>query len=144
VSVVAPRSEFVTVLAASGDPESTRLVYTMMVGLIVVGVVLVLLAVWILRQTRPDPEVLAPLERMGDRDWSKRDPSTQRRMLDDVRPDGAQPLATEPPPPPLDAEFEQSDRPVSSLSDLGPGLAPVERDPTPVEADSDALSDPAP
>ncbi len=140
-ALVSP-SAVVAGVAVSGDPESTRLVYAMVFGLVTVGVALVLLAVWILRQTRPDPEVLAPLERMGDREWSKRDPSTQRRMLDDVRPEGAQPLATEPLPPPVDLEFEQSDRPVASLSDLGPGVVAEERDPTPVDAEGDSLSDP--
>lgn len=117
----------------AGDPGSSRLVYAMVLGLVVVGIALVFLGFWIIRQTRPDLEVLAPLERMGDGDWKKRDPSTQRRMLDEVRPDGARPLASEPPPPPIDAEFEQSDHPVASFSDLGPGLVAEERDPTPVE-----------
>jgi HAMP domain-containing protein len=115
------------------DPESTRLVYAMVIGLVVIGVVLILLAVWIIRQTRPDLEVLAPLERMGDGDWKKRDPSTQRRMLDEVRPEGAQPLTTEPMPPGIDAEFEQAGRPVSSFSDLGPGVNAEPGDPTPFE-----------
>jgi hypothetical protein len=121
-------------LVAAGDPGSSRLVYAMVVGLAVIGVALVLLGVWLVRQTRPDLEVLAPLERMGDGDWKKRDPSTQRRMLDEVRPEGAQPLTPEPKPPPIDAEFG-ADHPVASFSDLGPGLVAEHRDPTPVAAD---------
>ena len=109
----------------------------MVVGLAVVGVAFALLGVWVLRQTRADLEVLAPLERMGDGDWKKRDPSTQRRMLDEVRPDGAQPLVSERFPPPLDDEFEQVDHPVSSFSDLGPGLGVEQRDPTPLGLDPD-------
>jgi FtsZ-interacting cell division protein ZipA len=137
VSDVAPRLAVATpavVLVAAGDPRSSRIVYAMVVGLVVIGVALVLLGVWLVRQTRPDLEVLAPLERMGDGDWKKRDPSTQRRMLDEVRPEGAQPLTPEPKPPPIDAEFE-ADHPVASFSDLGPGLAAEHRDPTPVAAD---------
>jgi hypothetical protein len=92
---------------------------------------------------------------MGDGEWKKRDPSTQRRMLDEVRPDGARPLTPEPKPPPVDAEFE-ADHPVASFSDLGPGLAAEQKDPTPVDAgqldfqgdhpgvQADAESDPAP
>jgi hypothetical protein len=111
--------------------------------------------VWLVRQTRVDLDVLAPLERMGDGDWKKRDPSTQRRMLDEVRPEGAEPLTPEPKPPPIDAEFE-ADHPVTSFSDLGPGLVAEQKDPTPVAADqvdtdpdddvdeADAESDPAP
>jgi FtsZ-interacting cell division protein ZipA len=105
----------------------------MVIGLAAVGVALVVLGVWLVRQTRPDLEVLAPLERMGDGDWKRRDPSTQRRMLDDVRPEGAQPLKPEPKPPPIDAEFE-ADHPVTSFSDLGPSLVAEHRDPTPLAA----------
>ncbi len=123
-------------LVAAGDPGSSRLVYAMVAGLAVIGVALVVLGAWLVRQTRPDLEVLAPLERMGDADWKKRDPSTQRRMLDQVRPEGAEPLTPEPEPPPIDAEFD-SEHPLASFSDLGPGLAADHRDPTPVHAEFD-------
>ncbi len=134
-SVVASSS--VAVAVGAGDPGSSRLVYAMVIGLVVVGVALIVLAVWILRQTRPDLDVLAPLERMGDGDWKRRDPSTQRRMLDEVRPEGAEPLASVPPPPPIDADFEQADHPVASFSDLGPGVGGEVRDPTPIQTDLD-------
>lgn len=111
------------------DPGSSRLVYAMVIGLVLVGVALVVLGIWIIRQTRPDLPVLAPLERMGDRDWKKRDAATQRRMLDELRPDGAEPLSAQAAPPPLDAEFELSGHPVPSLSDLGPGVLAVEDPP---------------
>lgn len=119
-----------TVVVGAGDPGSSQLVYAMVIGLAVVGVALVALAIWIIRQTQTDLEVLAPLERMGDGDWRRRDPSTQRRMLDEVRPEGATPLTSEPMPPPLDDEFE-ADQPVSSFSDLGPGISNDTDDPTP-------------
>jgi len=130
-------------VVGAGDPGSSRLVYAMVIGLVVVGIGLVLLAIWILRQTRPDLDVLAPLERMGDGDWKKRDPSTQRRMLDEVRPDGAQPLAAEPPPPPIDSDFEEADHAVASFSDLGPGLGGGVPNPTPVQADAGDSDDDA-
>ena len=130
-------SSSVIALVGAGDPGSSRLVYSMVGGLALIGVAFILLGVWVMRQTRPDLEALAPLERMGDGDWKKRDPSTQRRMLDQVRPDGARPLVSEPLPPPLDAEFEQADHPVSSLSDLGPGIVAEQRDPTPLDLDVD-------
>jgi hypothetical protein len=110
------------VLGAS-DPGSTRLVYAMVVGLVIIGLGFIGLAVWLIRQTRYDPPVLAPLERMGDRDWRKRDGMTQRRILDEVRPEGAEPLRSQPDAPELDAEFEMSEHPVSPMTDLGPGLA---------------------
>jgi hypothetical protein len=114
----------------------------MVIGLIVIGVLLVVLGVWIIRQTRVDLDVLAPLERMGDGDWKKRDRSTQRRMLDEVRPDGARPLAPAKRPPSLDDEFELATHPVTSFSDLGPGVPSEERDPTPVGNDVEPASQP--
>ena len=91
VALLAP-APLAVALVGAGDPEATRLVYAMVIGLVVIGVVLIFLGVWILRQTKPDLEVLAPLERMGDGDWKKKDPSTQRRILDELRPEGAEPL----------------------------------------------------
>jgi hypothetical protein len=117
----------------------------MVIGLVVIGVMLLLLGIWILRQTRPDLEVLAPLERMGDGDWKKKDTSTQRRMLDELRPDGAKPLAPATMPPSIDRDFEQADHPVTSFSDLGPGVGAEQRDPTPtgaeLEVDLDAAAE---
>jgi hypothetical protein len=117
----------VLVVVGAGDPGSSRLVYAMVIGLLLVGIAFVGLAVWLIRQTRYDPPVLAPLERMGDRDWRRQsDPATQRRILDEVRPDGAR--RSESAPPSLDAEFELPERPVTSMSDLIPldDLAPPE------------------
>ena len=143
VTVVAPRlapaPQLAVVLVGAGDPESTRLVYAMVIGLVVIGVVLIFLGVWILRQTKPDLEVLAPLERMGDGDWKKKDPSTQRRILDELRPEGAEPLAPASLPPSIDQDFEQTDHPVTSFSDLGPGVATEQRDPTPIKSEIETL-----
>ncbi|MGA7759003.1 MAG: hypothetical protein WCA57_14280 [Ilumatobacteraceae bacterium] len=106
-------------LVGAGDPGSSRLVYAMVIGLVLVGIAFIVLAVWLIRQTRYDLPVLAPLERMGDKDWRRQsDPATQRRILDEVRPEGAEPLRSESSPPSLDAEFELADRPVTSMSDL--------------------------
>ncbi len=114
------------VLVGAGDPGSSRLVYAMVIGLIGVGIAFIVLAVWLIRQTRYDLPVLAPLERMGDKDWRRQsDPATQRRILDEVRPDGAQPIHSESSPPSIDAEFELADRPVASMSDLAPSGAEI-------------------
>jgi hypothetical protein len=93
-------------------------VYGIVVALVVIGVVLIGIGIWVFRQTRVDPELLAPLERMNDRSWSRRDPATQRRMLDEVRPDEAVPLHREPKEPEPDEEFDQAARPVESFDDL--------------------------
>ena len=61
-----------------------------------------MLAIWLFRLTRPDKELLAPLEVMGERKWRRADPVWQRRRLDEVRPDDAQPLQPSAAPPDFD------------------------------------------
>lgn len=108
-------------IVGAGDPGSTRLVYAMVAGLVVIGILFVVVALWLIRQTRVDPELLAPLERMGDNDWNRLEPAGQRRVLDEVRPVDAQPLEVELLEPEIDAEFDESDRPVQTFDDLMPG-----------------------
>lgn len=89
-----------------GDPDGTRAVTAIVALLAVLGIVLVMVAVWLFRTTRPDPEVLAPLEIMGDRSWRRADPVWQRRKLDEVRPEGAEPLQPSAAPPDFDEAFD--------------------------------------
>jgi hypothetical protein len=95
---------------AVGDPGRTRTVLAAISFLIAIGVGLVVLAGWLLRSTRVDPEVLAPLEVMGERSWRRADPVWQRRRLDEVRPAEAEPLDPMAPPPLADAEFDLGPR----------------------------------
>lgn len=76
-----------------GDPSATRTVYVTTIALVVLGVALAVLAFWLLRQTRPEPELLAPLEEMETRAWRNMDPEEQQRTLDASRPPGARPVA---------------------------------------------------
>lgn len=93
-------------LATIGDPDGTRTV-TSIVGLLVaIGLALAMIAVWLWRTTRPDPELLAPLEVMGERKWRRADPVAQHRTLDDVRPEGAEPLTPSAAPPDIDEAFD--------------------------------------
>lgn len=94
-------------LVAVGDPGRDRTVYATIVLLVALGFAMILLAVWLMRTTRPDPEVLAPLERMGQRKWRRADPVWQRRHLDEMRPGGADPLEPSSAPPATDADFER-------------------------------------
>ncbi|MFZ9017462.1 MAG: hypothetical protein ACO225_13115 [Ilumatobacteraceae bacterium] len=71
------------------------------------GVALLVLARWVHRRTRPDPALLAPLEVMGDRSWRRADAVWQRRRLDEVRPEGAEPLVRSVAPPSVDEAFER-------------------------------------
>lgn len=72
----------------------------------VLGLTLVMVAVWLFRTTRPDPELLAPLEAMSARKWRRGDPVWQRRRLDELRPEGSQPLAPSVAPPDIDEAFD--------------------------------------
>jgi len=93
-------------LASIGDPEGTRTV-TSIVGLLVaLGLALAMVAVWLFRMSRPDPELLAPLEMMGERKWRRADPVAQRRTLDAVRPEEADPLTPSAAPPVVDETFD--------------------------------------
>ncbi len=65
-----------------------------------------MLAVWLFKTTRPDPELLAPLEVMGERRWRRGDAVWQRRRLDEIRPPEAMPLERSSAPPDLDASFD--------------------------------------
>lgn len=95
---------------AVGDPGRTRTVLAAVLFLIAIGVGLLVLAGWLVRSTRVDPEVLAPLEVMGERSWRRADPVWQRRRLDEVRPTEAEPLDPMAPPPLADAEFDLGPR----------------------------------
>ena len=92
--------------ATIGDPEGTRTVTSLIALLVALGLGLVMVAIWLFRTTRPDPELLAPLEAMGERKWRRLDPVGQRRRLDELRPDEAEPIAPSVAPPALDAAFD--------------------------------------
>ncbi len=137
-------------IVAAGDPASSRLVYAMVVGLLVIGASLVVLGVWLVRQTRRDLDLLAPLEMMGEADWAKQDPATQTRMLEALRPIDAKPLRHAASRPQFDVAFDEAPE-VTSLSDLGPGIDDSARgrtadgstrsgtDPTPIWFDPSAI-----
>ncbi|MEM9748651.1 MAG: hypothetical protein AAF945_18305 [Actinomycetota bacterium] len=111
-----------TVTGTASDPESTRIVYGVVVGLLAVGVLLVGLAIWLFRQTRPDPELLAPLDRMSSRSWRRLAPADRRRMLDAERPPGAQPLVPSRRAPAVSNEFDEVPA-MATLDDLKQGAA---------------------
>jgi hypothetical protein len=119
------KSELVRALAADatrqlavGDQSSTRTVYAVILALVTIGVVLLFIGAWILRQTKPDPELLAPLERMADRSWRQQDPAQKRRTLDEARPEGAQPVLREKGVPEVDQDFAQSKPSIGHFDDL--------------------------
>jgi hypothetical protein len=122
-TVSQPSISVATVLLAVGDPVRTRTVYAAMLFLIAIGAGLVALTIWLVRVTRHEPEYLAPLELMASRRWRRSDPVAQRRMLDEVRPEGAEPLSPSVPPPSGDDEFDLGPR-LRSFDDLSADADP--------------------
>jgi len=103
---------------AGGDQSSTRTVYAVVLALVAIGVVLIFIGAWIVRQTKPDPELLAPLERMADRSWRQQDPAQKRLTLDEARPDGAKPLFHDNDVPKVDDDGAPSNASISNFDDL--------------------------
>ena len=127
-------------VARVGDPGATRTVYATVVVLALLGIVLATLALWVFRRTRPEPELLAPLETMHTRSWRKLDPAAQRRSLDESRPADAAPLRREASEPAVDSSFAKV-APVSSFDDLSDGASGDEKV-IDLEGDADDLVGP--
>ena len=108
---------------AAGDSSATRTVYGVVIALGVIGLALVVLAIWLIKQTKPEPQLLAPLERMDDRAWRKQEPAAMRRDLDSLRPTGALPVVREQSVPDIDADFAQSRPTLGTFDDLQAQLA---------------------
>lgn len=92
-----------TVLASTG---STVLV--LVAALVVLGIAMVVLAVWLIRSTRTDHPSLGPLETMGDRSFRRGREERREQKLASARSAGA------PPPAPIVA-FEDADEPSADL-----------------------------
>ncbi len=122
----------IAVVSDVGDPSATRTVYITVVTLAALGVLLAGLAIWVLRRTRPEPELLAPLETMDTRSWRKLDPAAQRRLLDEARPPGASPLRREASEPAVDTSFATI-APVASFDDLSEDAAEADDPSDPIE-----------
>lgn len=103
----------------------------------VIGIALLMLAIWTIKATRPDRDLLAPLEVMGQRRWRRSDPVWQRRHLDEVRPAGAEPLSPAPATPEPDAAFDAGPL-ATGFDDLPEDLAEVVATSLEAEVDHDA------
>lgn len=116
-------SKFSAVFAEAGDASSTRTVYMTIVALVVIGVLLLVVAIWLFKQTKPEPELLAPLERMDDRSWRRQNPTEARRDLDGLRPSGARPVAKAQGVPSIDSQFSANSPVLGSFDDLDSDFA---------------------
>ena len=122
-------------LAATRDPGSTRLVYSIVIALGLLGIGLAVFAWWLTRVTRPDRELLAPLEAIQSRRWRRLDPAGRRRLLDELRPEGAEPQDPAPSAPRRDDEFGdlptiRDVRELAPTDDDLPAVSPPEPDST--------------
>ena len=139
------RSASVTlaVFGSVGDPEGTRIVTSIIALLVAIGLALVMLAIWLFRTTRPDPELLAPLEMMGERKWRRADPVWQRRHLDEIRPRGANPMQPSIAPPAIDKAFDEgpSAAGFDDLHDARLASHDADRDEASVDATTNAATD---
>ena len=81
------------------DPQNARLVWIASGGLALVGVALLVGTVLWWRSSRVEHPALGPLEVMSARSFFKAADGEQRRMLDEVRPDGAKPVGAQRPDP---------------------------------------------
>ncbi|HZB39968.1 MAG TPA: hypothetical protein VE487_03335 [Ilumatobacter sp.] len=119
-------------LASSvGDPAGTRTITSIVLLLTVLGIALLMIAIWLFRLTRPDKELLAPLEVMSERKWRRADPVWQRRRLDEVRPAEAQPLQPSAAPPDFDKAFFEQGPAAAGFDDLHEDAQP-NGEPSPV------------
>jgi len=160
-SSIATNTAALALLASSvGDPAGTRTILSIVLLLAVLGIALIMIAIWLFRLTRPDKELLAPLEVMGERKWRRADPVWQRRRLDEVRPGDAQPLTPSAAPPDFDEAFFDQRPAAAGFDDLhddvhanghtspridAPVDAPVEAEAAATEAPpTDANGAPAP
>lgn len=70
-------------------------------GLIVLGCVLVVVTLSFWRGAVEDPEILAPLEVMGDRRFARADDERRLEIMNEVRPEGSELVTVAAPPPVL-------------------------------------------
>lgn len=80
-------------------------------AMIVTGIVLFVVTLRFWRSAGEDPEVLAPLEVMGDRRFARADEEGRIGILNSVRPDGAERIDHVEAPAVLDHEPAQQRRP---------------------------------
>ena len=103
------------------------------VGLIVLGLVLLFVTLGFWRGAVEDPEVLAPLEVMADRSFARADETKRLALLNQVRPEGAEPVVQLVAPPVLAREpLSEPERPFRDPYDHSDDAVDVVAAPTTV------------
>jgi hypothetical protein len=98
-------------MSPSALVASDMVVNALSLAMIVAGIVLFVVTVRFWRSAGEDPEVLAPLEVMGDRRFARADEQERIGILNAVRPDGAELIDHVEAPAVLDHEPVQQRRP---------------------------------
>lgn len=80
-------------------------------GMVLLGIVLFVVTLRFWQSAGEDPEVLAPLEVMGDRRFARADEAARVELLNTVRPEGAEKVDHFEAPPVLDHEPPEQERP---------------------------------
>ena len=106
-----PLRERLGPVSATAVLASDMTVNVVSVGMVVLGLVLLVVTLRFWRTAGEDPEVLAPLEVMGDRRFARADESGRIEILNAVRPDGADRVDHIEAPPVLDHEPAEQERP---------------------------------
>lgn len=78
------------------DPKNERTIYLMAAGLALLGIALVVFTMRWWKANRIEHPALTPLQVIDDREWAAAGDFERRRMLDEARPSGAEPLAEAP------------------------------------------------
>jgi hypothetical protein len=99
------------VMSPTALVASDMAVNALSVAMILTGVVLFVVTVRFWRSAGEDPEVLAPLEVMGDRRFARAGEEERLGILNSVRPEGAQPIDHVEAPAVLEHEPAQQRRP---------------------------------
>lgn len=121
-----PRERLGGVLAASNP-----VVNLIGLGLVVLGLALLVATLAFWRSAIEDPEVLAPLEVMGERRYARSNDFERFEILNDVRPGGPMPIRITTAPPPA---HEAGSGPIRRQREQREQYAPA------VEADREDLS----
>ena len=103
------------------------------VGLIVPGLVLLVVTLAFWRSAVEDPEVLAPLEVMADRGFARADDTKRLALLNQVRPQGAEPVVHHAAPQVLAREpMSEPERPYRDPYDHSDDAVDVVPAPSPI------------
>ena len=113
------------------ESEAALRVYAAAAGLLLLGVLLMMFTVRWWRDTRPEPPSLGPLEVMGERRWSAARDADRRKLLDEYRPNGADPsvpLIIDPEPIDLSVLARDTPENFDDLREEGPVFDPAAAD----------------